>query len=79
MNIFNQIAAGHYEERMQLIYALLKNGKSLEDADAEVEQYMVNRYGKYWRTGMPPSYFNQPQRKRKSFIQRIKDFFKHHE
>ena len=79
MNILNKIAAGRYEERMQLIYALLKSGKSLEDADAEVEQYMCSRYGENWRTGMPPSYFNQPQRKRKSFIQRIKDFFGHHE
>lgn len=79
MNIFYEIAKGRYEERMQLIYALIKSGKSLEDADAEVEQYMVSRYGKYWRTGMPPNYFNQPQHKRKSFIQRIKDFFRHHE
>lgn len=79
MNIMNKIAAGRYEERMQLIYALIRSGKSLEDADAEVEQYMCNRYGKNWRTGMPPSYFSQPQRKRKSFIKRIKDFFGHHE
>ena len=79
MNIFYEIAKGRYEERMQLMQALVRSGKSLEDADAETEQYMVNRYGKYWRTGMPPSYFNQPQRKRKSFIQRIKDFFGHHE
>lgn len=79
MNIFYEIAKGRYEERMQLIYALIRSGKSLEDADAEVEQYMVSRYGKYWRTGMPPSYFNQPQPKRKSFIQRIKDFIGHHE
>lgn len=79
MNILNKIAVGRYEERMQLIYALVKSGKSLEDADAETEQYMVNRYGKNWRTGMPPNYFSQPQRKRKSLIQRIKDFLGHHE
>ena len=79
MNILNKIAAGRYEERMQLIYALIRRGKSLEDADAEVEQYMCNRYGKNWRTGMPPNYSSKTQRKRKSFIQRIKDFFGHHE
>lgn len=79
MNIQNKIAAGRIEERMQLIYALIRSGKSLEDADAEAEQYMCSRYGKYWRTGMPPSYSSKPQRKRKSFIQRIKDFLGHHE
>lgn len=78
MNILNKIAARLYEERMQLIYALIKSGKSLEDADAEVEQYMVSRYGKNWRTGMP-NYSSKPQHKRKSFIQHIKDFFGHHE
>ena len=79
MNIFYEIAKGRYEERMQLMQALVRSGKSLEDADAETEQYMVNRYGKNWRTGMPPNYSSRPQRKRKSFIQRLKDFFGHHE
>lgn len=79
MNIFYEIAKGRYEERMQLIYALIRSGKSLEDADAEAEQYMCSRYGERWRTGMPPSYFDKPQYKRKSFIQRLKDFFGHHE
>lgn len=79
MNILNKIATGRYEERMQLMQALIKSGKSLKEADAEVEQYMCGRYGEYWRTGMSPSYFSQPQRKRKPFIQRLKDFFGHHE
>ena len=79
MNILNKIAERRYEERMQLIYALVKSGKSLEDAAVETEQYMCSRYGKNWRTGMPPNYSSKPQHKRKSFIQRIKDFFGHHE
>lgn len=79
MNIFNKIAEGRYNERMQIINSLMKSGKSLEDAVAEAEQYMCNRYGENWRTGMPPNYSSKPQRKRKSFIQRLKDFFRHHE
>lgn len=79
MNILNRTTAGRYEERQQVIYTILRSGKSLEDALAEAEQYMCSRYGEHWRTGMPPSYFNQPLPQRKSFIQRIKDFFGHHE
>lgn len=79
MNILNKIAEKRNEEATHLVRDLVRNGKLLYDAVVEVEQYMCNRYGKNWRTGMPPSYFNQPQRKRKSFIQRIKDFFGHHE
>ncbi|MBR3960295.1 MAG: hypothetical protein IKJ81_09665 [Bacteroidales bacterium] len=79
MNILAKIAARRYEERKQVRRALARSGKSLEDAVAEAEQYMCNRYGENWRTGMPPNYSSRPQRKRKSFIQRIKDFFRHHE
>lgn len=79
MNIFLEIAKGHAEERMLILQTLIRSGKSLKDADAETEQYMCNKYGRYWRTGMPPSYFDRPQPKRKSFIQRIKDFFGTHE
>ena len=79
MNILNKIAERRYNEATHLVGDLVRNGKLLYDAVAEVEQYMVNRYGKNWRTGMPPNYFSQPQHKRKSFIQRIKDFFGHHE
>lgn len=79
MNILNKIAKRRYNEATHLVGDLVRNGKLLYDAVAEVEQYMCSRYGKNWRTGMPPNYFNQPQRKRKSFIQRIKDFFGHHE
>lgn len=79
MNMLNKIAEGRYNERMQIINSLMKSGKSLEDAVAEAEQYMCSKYGENWRNGMPPSYFDRPQRKRKSFIERIKHFFGHHE
>lgn len=78
MNILAKIAARRYEERKQVRRALARSGKSLEDAVAESEQYMCNKYGENWRNGMP-NYSSQPQRKRKSFIQRIKQFFGHHE
>lgn len=79
MNIFAEIARDRREEKTRYIKALINSGKSLNEADKETEQYMVERYGKYWRSGMPPNYetlmpcrINEP---RKSFIQRIKDFF----
>lgn len=78
MNILNKIAEKRYEEATHLVLDLVRNGKLLYDAAAEVEQYMCNRYGKNWRMGMP-NYSSKPQPKRKSFIQRIKDFFGHHE
>lgn len=79
MNILAKIAARRYEERKQVRRALAMSGKSYDEAFAEAEQYMCNKYGENWRTGMPPNYSSRPQRKRKSFIQRIKHFFGHHE
>ena len=50
MNILNKIAERRYEEATHLVGDLVRNGKLLYDAVAEVEQYMCNRYGKNWRT-----------------------------
>lgn len=83
MNIFAEIASDRHEEKRQYVTALIISGKSLDEADEETEQFMVEKYGKYWRCGMPPNYeplmpckINEP---RKSFIQRIKDFFQTNE
>ena len=83
MNIFVEIAKERFEEERQYVTALIISGKSLNEADEEVERFMVEKYGKYWRSGMPPNYdplrprkINEP---RKSFIQRIKDFFRNNE
>lgn len=79
MNIFAEIARDRREEKTRYTEALITSGKSLNEADEETERFMVEKYGKYWRIGMPPNYeplmpckINEP---RKSFIQRIKDFF----
>lgn len=83
MSIFAEIARNRREEKKQYVSALIISGKSLNEADEEVERYMVEKYGRYWRTGMPPNYeplmpckINEPK---KSFIQRIKDFFQTNE
>jgi len=79
MNIFAKIARDRHEEKKQYVTVLIISGKSLKEADAEAERYMVDNYGKYWQSGMPPNYkplmpceINEPK---KSFIQRIIDLF----
>ena len=83
MNIFAEIATERREEKKQYVTALIISGKSLNEADEETERFMVEKYGEYWRSGMPPNYepltpckINEP---RKSFIQRIKGFFQNNE
>lgn len=79
MDILAEIARDRLEEKRQYVTTLIISGKSLAEADEETEQFMVEKYGKCWRSGIPPNYeplmpckINEP---RKSFIQRIKDFF----
>ena len=83
MNIFAEIARDRRKEEIRYIEALIISGKSLNEADEETERFMVEKYGKYWRMGMPPNYeplmpckIKEP---RKPFIQRIKDFFQSNE
>lgn len=82
MNIFAEIAEERFDEKKQYVTALIISGKSLNEADEEAERFMVEKYGKYWRTVMPPNELQTPCKNnepRKSFIQRIKDFFQNNE
>lgn len=83
MNILAEIARDRLEEERQYVTGLIISGKSLNEANEETERFMVEKYGKYWRCGMPPNYEPLMPRKikepRKSFIQRIKDFFQTNE